>query len=62
MSLDKEALMEKINSAPNTQGLGGIRGLFGEFQADPRRSASRFYLDQGLAYLSAPSLSNLTKM
>lgn len=30
MRLDMEALMEKVNSAPNTEGLGGIPGLFGE--------------------------------
>lgn len=35
MALDMEALFEKVNSAPNTQGLGGIRGLFGEFVENP---------------------------
>lgn len=30
MGLDMEALLEKVNSAPNTEGLGGIPGLFGE--------------------------------
>lgn len=30
MGLDREALEEKINSAPNTGGFGGLRGLFGE--------------------------------
>ncbi|CAN0226491.1 unnamed protein product, partial [Hapterophycus canaliculatus] len=28
MGLDMEALLEKVNSAPNTEGLGGIPGLF----------------------------------
>lgn len=30
MRMDVEALIEKVNSASNTEGLGGIAGLFGE--------------------------------
>lgn len=32
MRLDMEALLERVNSAPNTEGLGGIPGLFGELR------------------------------
>lgn len=34
MGLDREALEEKINSAPNTGGLGGFRGLFAAISAE----------------------------
>lgn len=30
MRMDMETLIEKVNSASNTEGLGGIAGLFGE--------------------------------
>ena len=30
MHMDTETLYDKVNSAPNTEGLGGIPGLFGE--------------------------------
>lgn len=33
MGMDMDALLEKVNSAPNTEGLGGIPGLFGELSA-----------------------------
>lgn len=33
MRMDMDALNEKVNSAPNTEGLGGIPGLFGELNA-----------------------------
>lgn len=32
MAMDTEALLEKVNSAPNTEGLGGIPGLFGKLR------------------------------
>ncbi|CAM9703546.1 unnamed protein product [Pylaiella littoralis] len=34
MRLDMEALMEKVNCAPNTEGLGGIPGLFAAVGAE----------------------------
>lgn len=43
MGMDMDALLEKVNSAPNTEGLGGIPGLFGELRRavqDARDSGS----------------------
>ncbi|CAN0193805.1 unnamed protein product [Ectocarpus sp. 12 AP-2014] len=34
MKLDMEALLERVNSAPNTEGLGGIPGLFAAVGAE----------------------------
>eukprot|EP00904_Undaria_pinnatifida_P013928 jgi/Undpi1/9666/HiC_scaffold_27.g12122.m1 len=34
MSMDKDALWEKVNSAPNTKGLGGFPGLFAAVGAE----------------------------